>query len=225
MARYVLVSDTTLSRSYRNVPLLDFLASAPTNSLPRPFYSFLKGPPPPAVEGQALFAPYAIRKLEAALLKDLPRDDVVVAHEDHISDFVDDDTEVIGVSTMDPLGLGPLTMSYAVFFETAAPAYVQTDFEALISKVNRARNGKKAKLMVGGPGVWEFTVRPQELDRNHIDYAFQGEADDIAADLFDYVWEDSNENTEFFRGFQTFNAAFRKEWEPSQKFISIYQFS
>jgi radical SAM superfamily enzyme YgiQ (UPF0313 family) len=226
MARFVLISDTTLSRNYRSVPLMDFLASAPTSTLPGSVYSFLRGPPPPADrEGRAAVAPYAIRKLEAALLKDVPREEVVVAHEDHISDFVDDDTEIIGVSTMDPLGLGPLTMSYAVFFETAAPAYVQKDFEALMAKVNRARAGKKAKLMVGGPGVWELTVRPDELDKNGIDYAFQGEADDIALDLFRYVLEEPGENTEFYKGYQTFNSEFRKEWEPSPKFISRYQFS
>lgn len=172
-----------------------------------------------------MFAPYAIRKLEAALLKDLPRGEVVVAQEEHVADFVDEDTEVIGVSTMDPLGLGPLTMSYAVFLETAAPAFVQRDFEDLIAHVNRARSGKKAKLIVGGPGVWEFTVRPEELEKNGIDYAFQGEADDIASDLFRFISEDSGENNEFFRGYQTFNAQFHREWAPSPRFISRYQFS
>ncbi len=225
MARYILVSDTTLSRNYRSVPLLDFLASAPTDALPNPIYSFLKGPPPAAEGGRAVVAPYAIRKLEAALLKGFPRRDVVVAHEDHVADFIDDETEIIGVSTMDPLGLGPLTMSYAVFFETAAPAYVQRDFESLLARINRARSGKKAKLMVGGPGVWEFTVRPEELERNRIDYAFQGEADDVATELFRYVEEDSTENTRFFRGYQTFDAQYHKEWAPSRKFISRYQFS
>ncbi len=135
MARFVLVSDTTLSRSYRSVPLLDFLASAPTSAFPGAIYSFLKGPAPPDADGRAALAPYAIRKLEASLLKEFTSDEVVVAHEDHISEFVDDDTEVIGVSTMDPLGLGPLTMSYAVFFETRARAYVQRDFEALLAEV------------------------------------------------------------------------------------------
>ena len=225
MARIVLVSDTTLSRTYRSVPLLDFLASAPTDALPGAIYSFLKGPPPPDTEGRAALAPYAIRKLEAALLRDSARDEVVVAHEDHISKFVDDDTEVIGVSTMDPLGLGPLTMSYAVFFETRASAYVQREFESLLGRINKARAGKKAKLLVGGPGVWELTVRPEELERNKIDFAFQGEADDIAGDLFRYVSDDSGEKTGFFRGYQTFNADFRKEWEPNPKFISRYQFS
>jgi radical SAM superfamily enzyme YgiQ (UPF0313 family) len=225
LARIVLISDTTLSRNYRSVPLLDFLASAPTDSLPSPLYSFLRGPPPAAEGGRAVLAPYAVRKIEAALLRGFKRDDVVVAHEDHIEEFVDENTDVIGVSTMDPLGLGPLTMSYSVFFETAAPAYVQRDFETLLARINRARAGKRAKLLVGGPGVWEFTVRPEELERNRIDYAFQGEADDIAVDLFRYVIDDSGENTQFFRGFQTFNSEFRKEWTASEKFISRYQFS
>lgn len=225
MARYVLVSDTTLSRNYRSVPLLDFLASAPTSALPSSIYSFLKGPAPPAVNGRALFAPYSVRKLEAALLQHHTSEEVVVAQEDHIEDFVGEDTEIVGVSTMDPLGLGPLTMSYAVFFETKAPAYVQKEFEALTRRVNRARAGKKAKLVVGGPGVWELTVRPDELEKHHIDYAFQGEADDIASDLFRFISEDSSENSEFFHGYQTFDENFHKRWAPSSRFISRYQFS
>lgn len=226
MARYVLVSDTTLARNYRSIPLLDFLASAPTSALPGMFYSFLRGPPPPSIDGKALVAPYSIRKLEAILLKDHPREEVVVAHEDHIQDFVDDDTEIIGVTTMDPLGLGPLTMSYTVFFGTSAPAYVQWEFESLLARINKARAGKKAKLVVGGPGVWELTVHPKELDRNKIDYAFQGESDDILSDLFQFIAGGAAaENTEFFHGFQTFDHDFHKAWSPDPRFISRYQFS
>lgn len=225
MAKYVLVSDTTLARNYRSVPLLDFLASAPTSHLPSSVYSFLKGPPPPSVSGRALLSPYAVRKLEAALLRESSPDDVVVAHEDHIAEFVDEDTELIGVSTMDPLGLGPLTMSYSVLFETSAPAYVQREFESLLARVNRAREGTKAKLLVGGPGVWELTVRPEEMQRNGIDYAFQGEADDIAPDLFRYVAEDATERSEFYRGFQTFDEEFHRQWAPDSRFITRHQFS
>ncbi len=225
MVKIVLVSDTTLARNYRSVPLLDFLASAPTSALPGSIYRFLKGPPPPQTNGRADFAPYATRKLEASVLKCYPREEVVVAHEDHIAEFVDDDTEIIGVSTMDPLGLGPLTMSYSVFFDTTAPAYVHREFESLLARINHARAGKKAKLIVGGPGVWELTVRPEELERNGIDYAYQGEADDIIGDLFRYVADGGGENTEFFHGFQTFDESFHKEWKSSSKFISRYQFS
>lgn len=185
----------------------------------------MRGPPPPSADGRAAVAPYSIRKLEAALLKENKREDVVVAHEMHIQDFVDEDTEIIGVSTMDPLGLGPLTMSYSVFFETAAPAYVYKEFTALLARINSIRKGKKTKLMVGGPGVWELTVHPDELNKNGIDCAYQGEADDIASELFRYVSEGGGEKTEFFKGFQTFDEHFRKSWTADERFISRYQFS
>jgi len=225
MARYVLIADTTLSRDYRNYPLLDFLASAPSDTVPSRLYSFLKGPPPRSVGGRARVSTYSLRKLEASLLRRHSESDVVVAQENHFEEFVDDDTEVIGVSTMDPLGLGPLTMSFSVFFGTPAPAYVQVEFESLIERVNRVRAGKKAKLMVGGPGVWELTIRPEMMEQLDIDYAYQGEADDIAPQLFDYVADDSSEKTSFYRGFQTFDANFHKQWVGNKKFISRYQFS
>ncbi len=225
MAKYVLVSDTTLTHDYRNFPLLDFLPSAPTSGLPNRIYKYLKGRPPPNENGRAKFSPYALRKLEASLLRENSSDDVVVAHEDHVQEFVDEKTELIGVTTMDPLGLAPLTMSYSVFFQTDAPAYVHQEFRALMDKINRIRTGKKAKLVVGGPGVWELTIRPEELDTLNIDYAFQGETDDIACDLFTYLSEDSTQNNEFYRGFQTFDSSFHKQYVGNSKFVSRYQFS
>ena len=225
MARFVLVSDTTLSHDYRNFPLLDFLPSAPTSGLPSTIYKYLKGRPPKGTNGRATFATYPLRKLEASLLQDYNSDEVVVAHEDNIEDFIDEDTELIGVTTMDPLGLAPLTMSYSVFFSTNAPAYVYREFTNLMGRLNRARAGKKAKLVVGGPGVWELTIRPEELDNLNIDYAFQGEAEDIVVDLFDYIVSEGNRSGEFYRGFQTFDSSFHKQFVGSEKFISRYQFS
>lgn len=225
MTRIVLVSDTTLSHEYRNFPLLDFMASAPTDTIPWPVYSLLKGPPPDSVKGRARVSTYALRKLEASLRKGYSESDVVIAHENHIEDFVDDETEVIGVSTMDPLGLGPLTMSFSVLFGTPAKAYVQKEFESLLRRINRAREGKKAKLVVGGPGVWELTVRPEVIDHFDINFAYQGEADDIAVQLFDYIRADSTEKTSFYRGYQTFDNTFHKQWVGDERFISRYQFS
>ena len=122
MAKYVLVSDTTLSHDYKNFPLLDFLPSAPTELLPEFIYNYLKGKPPPDINGRASLATYPLRKIESALLQKHKTEDVVVAHEDHIEDFIGDDTEIIGVTTMDPFGLAPLTMSYAFLFGVTGPA-------------------------------------------------------------------------------------------------------
>jgi radical SAM superfamily enzyme YgiQ (UPF0313 family) len=225
LAKYVLVSDTTLSHDYRNFPLLDFLPSAPSSFLPGPVYSYLKGRPPKDTNGRATLATYPLRKLESALLKEYTQEQVVVAHEDHIEDYIDSDTDMIGVTTMDPLGLAPLTMSYAIFFGTDGPAWVAKEFESLMKRLNRARRGKKAKLVVGGPGVWELTLRPETLDDYNIDYAFQGEADDIAIELFKYIADGTALTNGFYKGFQTFDSNFHKQWLDHEKFITRYQFA
>src|SRR5208282_4989984 len=104
MAKYVLVSDPSLTREYNNFPLLDFLPSAPSGFVPEFLYNFLKGKRTPDNNGRAVLAPYALRKLESALLARTGSEDVVIAHEDFATSFIKDDTEIVGVYTMDPLG-------------------------------------------------------------------------------------------------------------------------
>lgn len=225
MAKYVLVSDTTLAYDYRNFPLLDFLPCAPSEIVPGPVYTYLRGHSRPPIQGRASVAPYSIRKIEAALLQENGPSEVLVPHQDHLEDFIKSDTEVIGVSTMDPLGLGPLTMSLAVLLGPGYTPFVRREFEALISQLNRARKGTKAKLVIGGPGVWELTVLPEELSRLNIDYAFQGELDDIACEFFRQVSSSSISNSMFFEGFQTFDDTFHKNWSDHERFITRRRFS
>jgi len=221
MAKFVLVSDSTLNYDYRNFPLLDFMPCAPSNVLPEMVYSFLRGSPSPALpDGRAKYAPYSIRKLEAALLLKFPRKDVVVAHEDHLQNFVDDDTSVIGVSTMDPLGAGPLTMSYSILFESNSYAWVKKEWYRLIENINTVRKGKKAKLIVGGPGVWEFMIFPEELEKLNIDYAFQGEADDIAPEIFEQIGEGDIDESIFYHGYMSFDENFRRAYREHDRFLT-----
>ncbi len=221
MAKYVLISDTTLIHGYREFPLLDFLPCAPVDKIPGAIYNFLKGPAfPPLPNGELLYAPYALRKVEAGLLKKVSKDTVYVAHPDFLEKAITDDTEVIGVSTMDPLGLGPTTMSYYVLFGGEPYAWVRKEWEDLITRINNARKGKKAKLLVGGPGVLEFTQMREELDRENIDYAFMGEADDIVGDLFQQVAEDNIDSNTFYRGYMYYDDKFRRNLKSDDKIIS-----
>ena len=221
MAKYVLVSDSSLSASYRHFPLLEFLPSAPAHAIPNSIYYFLKGPLYKAdAEGRSTITTYALRKLEAALLQKYGRNDVVVAHEDNLSNFVKDDTEIIAVNTMDPLGLGPLTMSYFVLMGADKGAWVAREWRKLIAKINVARKGKKAKLLIGGPGVWEFTLHPEELDKSNIDYAFQGESEDVICELFEQISQNSLDKDKFFEGYMTIDDDFHRSYVNNPKFIS-----
>jgi radical SAM superfamily enzyme YgiQ (UPF0313 family) len=216
----VLVSDTTLNRQYSNFPLLDFLPCAPSGQIPQALWEFLKGRPPRAVGGRASIAPYALRKLESALLAQHKPEEIVVAHENHLKETVGEDTEVIGVYTMDPLGLGPLSMIYSILFSDVSKSWVRLEFESLMARLNRARAGKKAKLVVGGPGVWELTALPEQMEALGIDLAFQGEADDIANELFEDFSTGAVHGSEYFQGFSSFGDDFRRNWVSHSRFVS-----
>ncbi len=225
MARFVLLSDTTLLREYHKFPLLDFLPCSPTTLVPKFVYNYLKSKPPQSSpDGRAVLSPYAVRKIEAALLQRFTKEQVVVPAEDRIESFIDADTEIISIYTMDPLGLGPLTMSYAVLFGSLSP-YVKYEFEMLMQRVNKARTGKKAKVIVGGPGVWEFSLRPDEAERLGIDYLFMGEADDVVCDLFEDIATGSMSTDTFFKGFYTYDDYFAKTYVKHSKFITRSQYS
>ncbi|MCL5680036.1 MAG: B12-binding domain-containing radical SAM protein [Candidatus Marsarchaeota archaeon] len=221
MTKYVLVSDSSLTANYRQFPLLEFLPSAPVQAVPNSVYYFLKGKSyKPDRDGRSTVTTYALRKLEAALLQRYPRKDVVVAHEDQLSKFIRGDTEIIAVNTMDPLGLGPLTMSYFALMGADKGAWVTKEWHRLIEKINIARKGTNAKLVVGGPGVWELTIHPEELESANIDYAFQGESEDILCDLFEQISAGNIDKNMFFEGYTTIDDDFHRSYVSNPKFLS-----
>ncbi|MEM3227393.1 MAG: radical SAM protein [Candidatus Micrarchaeaceae archaeon] len=221
MAKFVLLSDNTLLYDYRDFPLLDFVPGAPGNSIPGFIYRFLKGKIAPALpDGRLKYAPYGLRKVEASLLRKYSSKDVLVAHPDYLNSAIKDDTEVVAIHTMDPLGLGPTTMSYYVLFKSRdLNAYVKQEWESLIAKVNAARKGKKAKLLIGGPGVWEYTIMRDYVEKHNIDYLFQGELDDYAPELFEQISSGNIDENMFSHGFITYDENFMRSMKPDPKFI------
>lgn len=221
MTRFVLVSDSTLSYSYRDFPLLDFLSCSPSRLIPSPVYKFLKGKEPQyGPRGELTYAPYSLRRLEVSLRTSFNAEDVVVAQENHLAESVDSDTSIIAVSTMDPFGLGPTTMSYYALFGGDLYAWVWKEWDALMEKINRIREGTNAKLLVGGPGVWEFTILRDEMEKYGIDYVFQGEVDDVAVPLFQQIEDDSIDSRMFVRGYMGYDDNFKKTITRDEKFLA-----
>ncbi|MCS7136692.1 MAG: radical SAM protein [Nitrososphaerota archaeon] len=180
--RIVLTCDRTLTSEYRHVPLLDFLPCAPSEKVPELLFKFL-APQTPAVEGILLYAPYGLRKVEASLLRNYSNRDVVVAHPDYVESFIDEETKVVGIYEMDPLGLGPLSLAFtAGHFTSFSKKY----FLELVNKLNYIRRSKglRFKIVVGGPGAWYLDVRPQIRNAIKIDHVVIGEVDHIAPGLF-----------------------------------------
>ena len=54
----------------------------------------------------AMFASYGIRKIEAALIREFGAQKVAVVHPYDLKSFVGPNTKVVGISSMEPAGIG-----------------------------------------------------------------------------------------------------------------------
>lgn len=182
--RIVLIADETLTSTYHNIPLLDFLGCAPYKKLPTLIYRILDTQVGDE-NGKLRFAPYALRKVESALLSDgYKENEVIVAHPKHFKRFIDEKTTIVGVSTMDPMGLGPVSM---IFTEGGKYiSYTKYKFMDLLSRINNLRKKKryKFKIVVGGQGAWQLEIKEDERRKLGIDHIIIGETEHVIGELF-----------------------------------------
>src|SRR5438445_339523 len=158
MAKYVLAADYTLMTDYRNVPLATFFSCIPTDYWQsRLVFRILADQPKRDAAGRRIRVPYGLRKVEASLVRAFGRDDVVIADPRDVDRYIDDETEVVGLHSMDPLGLGPVSMSFTM--GGVLTPYTKAMFLELVKRVQRPN--RKYKVVLGGPGAWHFDYRQE----------------------------------------------------------------
>ncbi|NJE00548.1 radical SAM protein [Thermococcus sp. JdF3] len=200
MTRVVFTLDETLTSTYHDVPLLDFLGCAPYDKLPRWVFRVMDTQLPDE-DGILIQAPYGLRKVEAALLRNgFGRDEVVVAHPRKVERFIGEDTTIVSLYEMDPLGLGPVSMMFTNGGQWRN--YTRVKFRELVERINAVREKKNLdfKLVVGGPGAWQLDLRKDEREMLRIDHVVMGEADHVAGRLFREIEAGSADETIVIRG-------------------------
>ena len=166
--------------NYHNNEFLGFGTCAPPNFIPEWLYSYLFFPPLKSKSGQPTAAPYGLRKTEAQLLKE--GFNVETVSPNYLGKYLKD-AKVLGVHAMDPFGLGPASTTLAALFKKEP--YLAKHFHSLLqnSGVRKAkRNG--LKIIVGGPGAWQFKYRKQAAKDLGIDCVVEGEAENVIGKLF-----------------------------------------
>jgi radical SAM superfamily enzyme YgiQ (UPF0313 family) len=185
---------------YRGISLATFFGCAPAvdphRSKSSIWYYLLKDQVTPKVlfdficnpvghtNGIANLAPYGLRKLEAALLRDgFKREDVVVAHPDHIEKFIGPETQVVGTYEMDPLGMGPVTMTFTYGRkQTSYDEYYNRDLHMKINAAKK-KNGSNAKVIAGASGTWQYNYDPKKIEEYGLYAVLEGELGGIAPEL------------------------------------------
>ena len=185
MADVLLTADRTLMSNYHRNEFLGFGTCAPPNFIPEWLYSYLFFPWQKTSNGQPWTAPYGLRKTEAQLLKE--GFSVEMVSPNHLETALKD-AKVLGIHAMDPFGLGPASTTLASIFKKEP--YLAKHFQALLRNpaIKKAKqNG--LKVVVGGPGAWQFKYREKSVKDLGIDCVLEGEAENVVGKLFKAAME------------------------------------
>ena len=168
----ILTSDRGSFSDYSRSSALGYVCCLPSRLVPRFLMDHLFCPPLPTDGGPvALTAPYALRKVEAALLlHGIP--DVVVVPPEHLGVAIGPRTRVVGLSAHDPFGLSPVSMKLTMLLG-GGPSWNQTFFAELGDVLAPLRERYHFAVVAGGPGIWQTTYRRPPW----VDTVFQGEAE------------------------------------------------
>jgi len=178
----VLTADRTLMSEYGGAIFLGFSACVPKGLVPDSVYFRIFCPSVEAnKDGSAVVAPNGTRKIEAALLEyGFRREDIIVAHPEHLEKAIGPETKILGITENDPLGIGPATTTFTEIF--GGEAYMSIKFREILNHPLVKRY--KPKIIVGGPGAWQLEderIR-EELG---IDTVVIGEGEKVVGPLFE----------------------------------------
>jgi radical SAM superfamily enzyme YgiQ (UPF0313 family) len=175
----VLTSSWVEMSDFKLNPFIAFTGSfpyfVPLKLLRRNWY-----PPTPELEdGSAKFAPYGLRKLQALLERE--GREVVACTPSGLKKFVGKRTKVVGISTMDPLGMGFVSRTYTSIlgFKQSISA---AEFLALLRSVRGLKRKYGFKLVVGGAGVWQIPTSGLQ-EKLGIDTVVVGEVEGVIGEF------------------------------------------
>lgn len=185
--KVVLTADRTLMSEYGGYLFLGFSACVPKGLIPDWLYFSMFCPSTEVNgNGSVVHAPCGTRKIEAALLDyGFQREDIIVAHPEHLGKVVGSRTKVVGITENDPLGIGPATSTFTQLF--SGESYMKLKFKELLNHPSVKRFGPK--IIVGGPGAWQLEGK-RVREELGIDCVVIGEGEKVVGPLFENCTND-----------------------------------
>ena len=159
--------------NYHYDPFVAFVCTFPHGLIPKKYKNRWFAPEDNP-DGSAVFAPYGLRKVEAMLAEEFGSENVVVAHHDNLHRFIGPATRLVGVSTMDPMGLAYVSTTYNSILGFGGEAINSLEFKRIMNHPSIKKY--RPKMLVGGSGVWQIQEAGYQ-DKFGIDVLMQGESE------------------------------------------------
>ena len=175
MAEIVLTAPATEMSNHHRKEFLGFGTCSPPTVIPSWFVRMFFYPKVKCKNGEVVEAPYGLRKIEAILMEE--GFDVVTVHPYDIESHLKD-AKVVGISVMDPLGFGPVSVTFSSIL--GGDPSTRIEFVNLMKTLEPYRD--RIKFIVGGPGAWQFEW--DEYWKSKMDCIVIGEGEYVVADVF-----------------------------------------
>ena len=158
--KIVLTASATEMSDFLNNPFMAFVGGFGKGPIPLSYARRILYPHMGSkTDGQTNYAPYGLRKVEAILLEGgfYPQD-IAVVHPLDLERFIGPETKVVGISSMDPTGMGYVSKTYSNIVGGGEPMNA-IEFRKLV--MHPSIKKYKPKIIVGGFGSWQ-------LERKHV---------------------------------------------------------
>jgi len=180
--RKIVLTASAIEMSDFNLnPFIAFAGGFPMVAPKRTLRKRLYPPTPFNEDGTAKFAPYGLRKVESLLIDEFGEENVATVYPTMLERFVGEKTKVVGISSMDPLGIGFVSRTYTSFVGISGKPMTTIEFEEMLA--NPALRRKKVKIILGGSGAWQI-VEAGIQEKLGIDTVVMGEAEEDVVNLF-----------------------------------------
>jgi radical SAM superfamily enzyme YgiQ (UPF0313 family) len=178
MVEILLTADRSVMNNFHLKGRLAFPFYGSGEMFPNWLFKLLVGKPKNN-NGVAKYAPYPLRKVEASLLD--AGFDVLTVSPEYLEDYIDD-SKILGIHTVDPLGLA----SKPYYYESikGKKQYSTSYLKKLVERpsVTKAKqNG--LKIIVGGEGAWQLDKKPNSYISSIVDNIVIGEGEKAAPHL------------------------------------------
>src|SRR3990172_5333245 len=180
--RIVLTSPRGEMSSYSGDPFAAFIAVFPEKVIPRPLLRPAWFTPRRNPAGRAEVVPSGLRKTETLLLEaGCPQEDVVCCHPDNLERFVGPNTKIVGITSMDPMGLAYVSVTYSSMIAVPGETVDAVEFRRVME--NPVFQKYDPIVVVGGAGAWQVRHAGM-VEEWGIDVLVHGEGELTVVDLF-----------------------------------------
>jgi radical SAM superfamily enzyme YgiQ (UPF0313 family) len=182
----VLTASRAEANEYDDNPFAAFICTFPKKLSGLALREHLENLPS-NTDGTAQRTIYGLRKVEALLSKKFGEENVAVAHYDQLHKFIGKDTKIVGISSMDPMGLAYVSTTYNSLIGFGGEALNAAEFEKLVT--HPAIQQYKPRIIVGGAGSWQINEAGMQKKWG-IDVLFQGEGEEDLIKVFTKMMND-----------------------------------